>query len=354
MSLYTQYLAILEMAGTPPNEAATCRWIIDPILMDLLGYGRTEWVPEGVDGAGTKPDYTILPNTPHTWFLEAKSQGVSLTEQHVRQATPYAHQSGKRWVVLTNSVDWRVYDLELPGQPPDKLAMQASRDQPDAMESLLGALTREAVTGGRLAEAARHAALGRFLQDQLSTAESEVVRQIWSTARRQTGLAGVTRGEVLAALGVACKAPSADKPAEPATPAAEPAPVETHDGWVALNDPLLKPTNVAPVEIALPDSSPRAVKSWRLALITAIEWMVAHAPRGVPVPLAGRRGGFYICSVLEAASVKPMRTPHTITVGESTFCVETNLSATGIVALLRWLCAETGVDAAQIRFRLSA
>lgn len=359
MSLYTQYLAILEMAGTPPNEAATCRWIIDPVLTEVLGYGRTEWVPEETDKAGTKPDYTILPNTRHTWFLEAKSYNIALTEQHVRQATPYAHQSGQRWVALTNGIDWRVYDMDLPGQPPEKLALQARRDQPAEMESLLGALTRESVTGGGLADAARRSTLARFVREQLASSESEVMKQVLSIARKQRGMKGVTKTEVVAAVSALVGSFLVGQVHEPASP--EPvAPTVGSDsltavaavGFLALNDAALSPTGRTPVEVCMPDGRRRAVKSWGQAFVACVEWLAEYGPRPVPVPWTigpRSRTRLYTNTVPETANGQVMRSPRAVTVGGRTFYLETHGSASGLVSILLRLCPEVGVDPAQFR-----
>jgi hypothetical protein len=352
MSLYTQYLAILEMAGTPPNEAATCRWIIDPVLTEVLGYGRTEWVPEETDKAGTKPDYTILPNTGHTWFLEAKSYSIALTEQHVRQATPYAHQSGQRWVALTNGIEWRLYDLDLPGEPPNKLAMRAHRDQPEEMEALLAALTRESVTGGGLAEAARRATLSRFVREQLASPGSALVKQIWSLARKQPGLTAVTQAEVFGAI-ISPMTRSGQPSAAPVAVTVKAEPPLQPTGWVTLSDETLNPTNASIVEVRCPDGSVSPVKAWRQALLVGVEWMVAHAPCAVPVPLVGRSGHRYTNRTPEAAPGKPMHSPHSVAVGETAFYLETHGSAAGLLTRLRWLCAEVGVDAGGFTFRLN-
>ncbi|MCX6360754.1 MAG: type I restriction enzyme HsdR N-terminal domain-containing protein [Armatimonadetes bacterium] len=364
MSLYTQYLAILEMAGTPPNEAATCRWIIDPVLTEVLGYGRTEWVPEETDKAGTKPDYTILPTTRHTWFLEAKSYSIALSEQHVRQATPYAHQSGQRWVALTNGIDWRVYDLDLPGQPPEKLALQARRDQPEEMEALLTALTRESVTGAGLAEAARRATLARFVREQLASPDSEALKQVWSIARKQKGMEAVTRSEVTAAVSaLICSAPGSQVPAptgpEPAAPIVgrEALPLVAPEGLLALNDVALSPTGRTPAEVCMPDGQRRAVKSWGQAFVACVEWVAECGPRSVPVPWAvgpRTRTRLYTNTAPETANGQAMRSPRAVTVGGRTFYLETHGSAAGLVSILLRLCPEVGVDPAQFRISFRA
>lgn len=64
---------------TPPNEATTCSWVIEPLLL-AAGYRRTEWVKESTDATGNKPDYTVLPWTEHRRLLEAKAWSHTLSE----------------------------------------------------------------------------------------------------------------------------------------------------------------------------------------------------------------------------------------------------------------------------------
>src|SRR5688572_29727905 len=60
---------------SPPNEANTCDWVVRPLLL-ALGYLNHEIHAQAGDVANKFPDYTILPNTEHTWYLEAKAWSV--------------------------------------------------------------------------------------------------------------------------------------------------------------------------------------------------------------------------------------------------------------------------------------
>ncbi len=110
--------AIAEAAAhydnPPANEAVTCYRIIDPML-NALGYSRMDILPQFADGGNQFPDYTILPDTDSTWYLEAKAWSASLKDSHVQQSLNYANQNGKRWVVLTSGRRWRLYDNHVIG-----------------------------------------------------------------------------------------------------------------------------------------------------------------------------------------------------------------------------------------------
>src|SRR5690606_22815456 len=50
------------------------------------------------------------------FLVEAKAAAVELNESHLRQAINYGAQHGTEWIILTNSLEWRVYRLRF-GQP---------------------------------------------------------------------------------------------------------------------------------------------------------------------------------------------------------------------------------------------
>jgi predicted type IV restriction endonuclease len=105
----------LALGKSDLNEACTCQWIIMPLLQ-AAGYSLYDIQPQQTDPAGKIPDYTILPDSEHTWFLEAKAWGVALNDQHAQQALIYAYTNNRRWVVLTNGREWRLYDNSIPGE----------------------------------------------------------------------------------------------------------------------------------------------------------------------------------------------------------------------------------------------
>ncbi len=73
---------------SPPNEATTCSWVIEPLLL-AVGYRRTDWIKESSDLGNNryKPDYTVLPWREHRWLLEAKAWNHPLTEHDANQLT---------------------------------------------------------------------------------------------------------------------------------------------------------------------------------------------------------------------------------------------------------------------------
>ncbi|HRI44064.1 MAG TPA: type I restriction enzyme HsdR N-terminal domain-containing protein [Fimbriimonadaceae bacterium] len=157
-----------RQAGTPApsNEQETCYRIIDPLLK-AMGYGVLDVRIQDKDNAGQKPDYTILPDGGDaTWFMEAKAWSVSLQDHHTQQAVNYANTQGKRWVVLTNGREWRLYDNQAFGEISVKLACVARLEDEDIL-GLLEALSRSSIERGRLEDFARNTRLYNCLFSQL-------------------------------------------------------------------------------------------------------------------------------------------------------------------------------------------
>jgi predicted type IV restriction endonuclease len=139
-----------EHDGVPENESNTCDHIILPLLREM-GYLRRDIRSRAADAAGKYPDYTILPDTPHTWFLEAKGWKERLDSRDADQAINYAHRQGKRWVVLTNGRNWRLYDDHIQSvSNVERLVAEASIDNEEEFLDLLETLNKESIVSGAI------------------------------------------------------------------------------------------------------------------------------------------------------------------------------------------------------------
>lgn len=88
------------------NEAQAKEWIIRPIL-DLLGWGRREIIPEyGVEAR--RVDYALQINGDNEVFIEAKKPGEDL-ENHQKQLLDYSFGNGVDLAILTNGIAWWFY-----------------------------------------------------------------------------------------------------------------------------------------------------------------------------------------------------------------------------------------------------
>ena len=156
------------------NEAQAKEWIIRPIL-DLLGWGRREIIPEY--GVGTRRvDYTLQINRDNEVFIEAKKPGENL-ENHQEQLLDYSFKEGVDLAILTNGIAWwfylplkkgawndrKFYTIDILGQEikdiVDKFSLLLSRENVASgeavrqAESILKSSQREKIVKERLPEA---------------------------------------------------------------------------------------------------------------------------------------------------------------------------------------------------------
>jgi hypothetical protein len=207
----------------PPNEAATCEWVILPLLY-ASGYQKRDVLARSIDVGGKYPDYTLLPNNAqHQFYLEAKSWETNLEDSHANQALNYANQNGKRWVLLSNGRIWRLYDNDIRGVAEDKLATEVNlRDAEQAFMFFI-AMGKDSVCADRLPGFAsaeverrekethekqlleeknrRQDLLHTLLEEELRDEQSQLVHLIVDCLSKRAGLEEITLGEVVVALG---------------------------------------------------------------------------------------------------------------------------------------------------------
>ncbi|HTE20615.1 MAG TPA: hypothetical protein VK689_19785 [Armatimonadota bacterium] len=362
MSLLDTVAEVLAYTESPPpNEAATCLWVIYPILR-ALGYAPLEIQPEGSDNNSQYPDYTILPGNPACWYLEAKAWNVKLQDSHAHQSLNYANHNGRRWVVLTNGQVWRLYDNQVQGVAADKLVVEARLNDVSAIEEFLSSIGRASVTAGRLDRYAKRTRLVQLFRIQLADANSTAITALWNAVRKEPGLSEVSRADVvqsIQALGHSSESagPSTNGAAdvEPAVPPAasnkdaDSAPEAPPAGYSLDALPTSCVTARKPTSLLLPDGQERAVKNWRAVAVEVISWLGAN--RALPErPFRGGRGGKrYFLNSSPDHQTEPMITHAAIEAGGSTVYVDVHRSGLDIVSHLCDVCKAVGVDAALFR-----
>jgi hypothetical protein len=188
--------ALTTSTPAPPNESTTCEWVIYPLLL-AIGYARRDIVSRIADNNGQFPDYTILPDTPHTWFLEAKAWSVALEDRHAQQSLNYANQNGKRWVVLTNGKEWRLYDNRVQGVASDKLVASARLAVTTEISDFLRSIGRDSAATSELESYAIRTKLESVLGGQLIDEQSDVIKALHQVLRRNNGLGGLSKADVV-------------------------------------------------------------------------------------------------------------------------------------------------------------
>jgi len=102
-------------AATTLNETETRTHLIDPVLA-ALGYETLDQVRREVrlEASGQIVDYQLHAGDQQV-VVEAKASRVSLDAKEASQLVGYCAQEGVRWALLSNGLQWQIFDVELSG-----------------------------------------------------------------------------------------------------------------------------------------------------------------------------------------------------------------------------------------------
>jgi hypothetical protein len=92
------------------NESDTVV-ILNDVFADVFGYDKYLEVTSEFSIRGTFCDLALKLDGKIAALIEAKAVGIELKDQRVKQAIDYAANQGVDWVVLTNSIQWRIYKV---------------------------------------------------------------------------------------------------------------------------------------------------------------------------------------------------------------------------------------------------
>lgn len=92
------------------NESDTVTIITD-MLSDVFGFDKYSEVTSEQAIRGTYCDLAVKLDGKIQYLMEVKAVGLTLKENHLRQAVNYGANQGIPWVVLTNGVCWEIYKI---------------------------------------------------------------------------------------------------------------------------------------------------------------------------------------------------------------------------------------------------
>lgn len=347
----------------PTNEANTLYHVIDPLLA-AMGYELGLVHAEQATKATQFIDRTVLPNSPYTWLLEAKSWSVSLNDPAFAiQATNYAHQQMLRWVVLTNGQEWRLYDDELKpqaGQKDPRLVRVAKLADEEEILEFLTALSRDMVEKGRLEELTRRRALRGILDTEFSRASSNVLKAVHKVAKEIPALGGLTLADVsdyfasrFAQLTPKLDPPTPPEPQEESTngksvPPHPPSGHGTEPGTIVslqhLSDQQGAATGRSPVSIQFPGQPEAQCRSWRDLASLTVQWC-ASAHGSLPLPFAFKgQNGYFLNTAPTNADGSEMLAHRAVETADGTVYCMVHLSARSLLLATRRLVMECGLD----------
>jgi len=94
------------------NESDTVTIVTD-MLEEIFGFDKYSGITREYSIQGTYCDLAIKSGKKIEYLLEVKAIGLSLKENHLRQAETYASKEGIKWVVLTNGIIWEIYRVSV-------------------------------------------------------------------------------------------------------------------------------------------------------------------------------------------------------------------------------------------------
>lgn len=106
-----KFQPIIESAKIRDVSESDTVVMLTGVLSDILGYDKYVDITTELAIRGTYCDLALKIDGKIAILLEAKAVGLDLKEAHVKQAVDYAANKGIEWVILTNSVNWRVYKV---------------------------------------------------------------------------------------------------------------------------------------------------------------------------------------------------------------------------------------------------
>lgn len=92
------------------NESDTVTVVTD-MLSAVFGYDKYSEVTSEQSIRGTYCDLAIRVDGGIKYLIEVKAIGLTLKENHLRQAVNYGANQGIQWVVLTNGAHWEIYRI---------------------------------------------------------------------------------------------------------------------------------------------------------------------------------------------------------------------------------------------------
>jgi len=158
------------------NESETRQHVIDPVIHTLgyrtLDHLRLEY---RLQASGQFVDYLLLAGE-HNVVVEAKALRNELTPKDAGQLVGYCAQEGIRWALLTNGLQWQVFDVDTSGNWEAKRVAEIdlrAAFRADTLADALAPLTHFALHTLRLDDSTlrewAHVERARFHIDRLIT-----------------------------------------------------------------------------------------------------------------------------------------------------------------------------------------
>jgi predicted type IV restriction endonuclease len=109
---------IQQQKARDVSEADTVTLVKDA-LSEVFGYDKYADLTGELAIRGTYCDLAVRLDGKLVELVEVKAIGITLNDRHTKQAVDYAANQGIEWVILTNGITWRLYQVQFT-KPIDK------------------------------------------------------------------------------------------------------------------------------------------------------------------------------------------------------------------------------------------
>jgi predicted type IV restriction endonuclease len=106
-----RFRPVLESAKDRDVNESDTSMIITDMLAEVFGFDKYSEVTREYAIRGTYVDLATKIDGKLQTLIEVKAIGVTLRENHIKQAVDYAANQGVEWVVLTNGQNWKVFSV---------------------------------------------------------------------------------------------------------------------------------------------------------------------------------------------------------------------------------------------------
>lgn len=110
------YQAVAQSHKAKDVSEADTVTLVKDILSYCFGFDKYEELTSEQQIRGTYCDLAVKIGGKIRYLIEVKAAGVDLNDTHLRQALNYGANQGIEWIVLTNSIEWKLNRLKF-GQP---------------------------------------------------------------------------------------------------------------------------------------------------------------------------------------------------------------------------------------------
>lgn len=333
---------VRNLPNPPQNESCTCEWVIRPLL-EAAGYEKIEIVSQDRMSGGGIPDYTILPDTEWTWYLEAKAWEKNLENGNdAVQALNYANAQGRRWVVLSNGRQWFLFDNHRTNvEATKRVVAKANIEDPDFIDFML-AVSRHSITSDGLKQYVTTSQVSSALDTQLYDKNSDVVKVIVSKLKK-LGIKDVQASDVVNYFSSKLGSPPLSFPIIETVPTSVSLTTSENENTLAqlfnIRDSL---DYTKPVSIRFPDGSSSDAPNWIDLARMIVEWL-AKRNKLPQLPFCGSERGKRLFLSREKDQIK--MSPKEIETPDGPIYLEASTSSKRFVQFLNKLCQVVGEPA---------